>query len=56
MGNFKKINIFLRRFSACLGIVWLGGRFFPMHISNYIGISVLDDNYVFLCGGFLFIF
>lgn len=52
----KEINIFLRKFSACVGAMWLGGRFIPLVVQDYIQISILSDGHVFICGASLMAF
>jgi len=54
MNLFFKINIILRKFSVCIGVIWLGGRFIPEILSSYISISILSDWHVFACSMFLF--
>lgn len=51
-----KLKIFVRKFSTCIGVIWLGGRFIPMNLVQYFDISILSDRDVLRCGIFLMIY
>ena len=54
--NMLRVKVALKKFSTCIGVIWLGGRFIPLKISGYIGISILSDVEVLICGIFLFLY